>query len=409
METIKNELAEEFTYLQGITASEKGITRLAYSDADWQGREYVKGLMVKAGLAVREDAFGNVIGRLEGTEPDLAPIMIGSHMDSVPEGGNYDGVTGVLTGLAAARLLKQEGLRRPLEVIIFMAEEGSRFGSATLGSRALIGDLGQEELDRLTTEKGQTLREVLLSRNLRPELIGKPLYPEEIKAFFEVHIEQGKVLEEKHFLLGIVTGIAAPSRFRVHLHGSADHSGATPMEIRRDALCGAAEIILAVERLAAAEENPAAVGTVGFITAEPGAFNVIPGEVTLGIDIRSISSEVKDRVCRLMKTEVEAICRSRQLTGEVEDVSTAEPVELPPAMISLLEDSCRALNVKALLMPSGAGHDAMFMAQKTDVAMLFIPCRDGISHNPNEHAELDDIVRGIKVITEAIRRVDKQE
>ena len=419
---IEEHIITELDMLKTITDSEKGITRLAFTDMDWRGRDYIKSLMADAGLTIREDAFGNVIGRLPGRNESLPSIMSGSHTDSVPRGGNYDGVVGVFSALEVARLLQDETgkstIQHPFEVVIFMNEEGSRFGAATLGSRAMVGALSQADLERLVDKNGVSLRGALTSRGLESSAIGESLYQNPIHSFIEVHIEQGRVLEEHKIPLGVVTGIAAPTRYKLTLSGRADHSGATPMSMRQDAMCGAAEIILKVENLAQTASGCAVldtansvsdasvVGTVGTISVTPGAMNVIPGQVELGIDIRSILQVAKEQVCNELTSFIASVCEKRQLTYTMDTIADETPVAINEDMISLVATSCEDLGIEYMKLPSGAGHDAMNMAEKTQVAMIFIPCKDGVSHNPQEVASVQDISTGILVLESLVRKLD---
>ena len=404
---VKERLMDMFARMRKFSAQGEGpgVYRLAFTDADWQARGYLTGLMREIGLSVREDAFGNVVGRWEGTEPSLPAVMFGSHADSVPNGGNYDGVLGILAAIETVRSLKEDGFcpEHPLEVALFMCEESSRFGAATLGSRAMLGELSPDDAKRLTDRGGVALYDALKDRGLSPDALGKPLYEGDVKAFFEVHIEQGKVLEHEKKSVGIVTGIAAPTRFRVKLTGSADHSGATPMPLRHDAACAAAEIVLDAERLATAEQEPPAVATVGVLQIAPGVMNVIPGGAELGVDIRSIDGATKKRVADKLKDAVSEICARRGITFEIVPISDERPVAIRPAVLDFLEKICREDGGSYMRLPSGAGHDAMHWAERVPTGMLFIPCRDGVSHNPEEYAAPEDIVNAVRLLEKAVR------
>ena len=409
----RERLAARFAAMERITAEsdQPGIFRLAFTDSDWKGRSRLIEWMEEADLSLHTDAFGNVIGRRAGRDNVLPAVMFGSHGDSVPGGGNFDGVFGILAAIEVMTSLKEDGFisDHPLEAVLFMCEESSRFSAATLGSRAMCGKLSVTELHRLKDVDGASLYDVLKNRGLDPEKIGDAAYTAPLKAFFEVHIEQGKVLEATQCSIGVVTGIAAPTRLRVHLHGHADHSGATPMDMRQDGSCAAAEIILLVEKLAAACKEPPAVGTVGVIQVSPGAMNVIPGEVTLGIDIRSISRETKDTVVRDLKAGIAAISERRHLPYDIKMLTDESPVMIAPAVVNFLSQLCQEAGHPFRRMPSGAGHDAMHWAARCPTGMLFIPCRGGISHNPEEYASLDDIVRGTELLEAAVRRVSHRD
>lgn len=403
-------MEEFFRVLRGITESEKGITRLAFSDKDWETRAYVKGLMGELGLTIIEDAFGNYRGRLEGKDNTLPPILVGSHMDSVPEGGNYDGPAGVFAVLELVRRFKEKGFvpEGPIEAVVFMSEESARFGAATLGSRAFIGDLTQEQVKVLKDKQGHSLEQVLLDRGFTPSALGKPLYEMKPKAFFEVHIEQGKVLEHEGKQIGVVTGIAAPCRFRLIIKGKADHSGATPMLLRQDALCGAAEIILALEEQAKEEKTTHVVGTIGVMEAKPGAMNVIPGEVQLGVDIRSISEEARTSVKDNFLNKVEGICKERHLTFELIPIGEEAPVAIEANVQKLFTKACEEAGVNYLSLPSGAGHDAMYLAQIAPTGMLFVPCKEGISHNAEEAMNHEDLLVAIQILEKIVKDVSRK-
>lgn len=400
-------LTKQLDDLSKITSPGQGITRLAFSDSDWQGRQYIINLMQTAGLSIRIDAFGNVIGHYAGQDENLPAIMFGSHGDSVPNGGNYDGIVGILAAIETIRSMKEDNFipEHPLEVVLFMCEESSRFSAATLGSRAMRGELSLDDLNMLHDKEGNTLFNVLKTRQLNPENIANATYTKPLKAFLEVHIEQGKVLEHAHNKIGVVTGIAAPTRFICHLHGKADHSGATPMYLRHDGLCAAAEIILAVEEQAREYKEAPVVGTVGIAEVQPGVMNVIPGEVHIGIDIRSISSKAKKFVADQIHYTIEDVAARRGITFDIEEISNETPAVMNPQLVRLLSDICEHNHIKYQQMPSGAGHDSMHWANYAPTGMIFIPCQDGISHNPAETAAIEDIVTGTTILEKAVRKL----
>lgn len=403
----KERLAKDFEAMARLTDVGDGINRLAFTDADWAGRQYIVDRMIDAGLTVEADGFGNVIGYKAGKNPDLPVVMVGSHTDSVPNGGNYDGVVGVLSAIEAVRSMTEDNVEHDhtIAVVDFMCEESSRFGAATLGSKAMRGELTLDDLHRLVDKKGISIYEALQSRNLNPDGIETMEYTRPVKAFIEIHIEQGKVLEHEQKKIGIVTGIAAPERFYVTIRGNADHSGATPMKLRHDALCGASKIILGIEEIASMQEEPPVVGTVGVIEVIPGAMNVIPGAVKLGVDIRSISKVARDSVVTLIKEFIDVICEKRGLSYTIEPIAQDHPVAMHPAMIREIEGAVKAVDVEYMTMPSGAGHDAMHWADVVPTGMIFIPCREGISHNPAEFADLADIITGAKVLDTVLRKL----
>lgn len=403
----KERLQKDFAAMAQLTGLGEGVNRLAFTDADWEGRQYIIDCMNDAGLDVEIDGFGNVIGYKVGTNPDLPVVMVGSHTDSVPNGGNYDGVVGVLSAIEAVRSMIDDGFEHEhtIAVVDFMCEESSRFGAATLGSKAMRGKLTLNDLHRLVDTQGISLYDSLKERKLHPDAIESMAYNRPVKAFIEMHIEQGKVLEHEQKQIGIVSGIAAPERFYVTIRGNADHSGATPMNLRHDALCGASKIILGIEEVTLMQEEPPVVGTVGIAEVVPGAMNVIPGSVKLGVDIRSISKVARDSVVFLIKELIDVIAEKRGLSYTIEPISTDHPVSMHPLMVKEIVRAVTSLQLEYMIMPSGAGHDAMHWAEVAPTGMIFIPCRDGISHNPAEFAAMDDIVAGAEVLENVIKNI----
>ena len=407
----RERLVKDFEDMAQLTASGEGINRLAFTDADWEGRQYIIDRMTDAGLSVEIDDFGNVIGYKIGKKADLPVVMVGSHTDSVSNGGNYDGVVGVLSAIEVIRGMTDDGYEHDhtIAVVSFMCEESGRFGNATLGSKAMRGELTLQDLHRLVDKQGISLYEALKGRNLNPDGIETMAYKRPVKSFTEIHIEQGKVLEHEQKTIGIVTGIAAPERFYVTIRGNADHSGATPMNLRHDALCGASKIILGIEEIASMQEEPPVVGTVGVVEVTPGAMNVIPGAVKLGVDIRSISKVARNSVVTLVKEFIDITAEKRGLSYTIETIAQDHPVEMHPAMIREIEEAVKSVGIGYMTMPSGAGHDAMHWAEAVPTGMIFIPCRDGISHNPAEFAEMDDIVTGAEVLDKVLRKLSLEE
>lgn len=403
----KERLQKDFDAMAQLTGLGEGINRLAFTEADWEGRQYIIDCMADAGLDVEIDGFGNVIGYKVGTNPDLPIIMVGSHTDSVPNGGNYDGVAGVLSAIEVVRSIIDDGFEHDhtIAVVDFMCEESSRFGAATLGSKAMRGKLTLNDLHRLVDKQGVSLYDSLKERKLHPDAIESMAYNRPVKAFIEMHIEQGKVLEHEQKQIGIVSGIAAPERFYVTIRGNADHSGATPMNLRHDALCGASKIILGIEEIASMQEEPPVVGTVGVVEVTPGAMNVIPGAVKLGVDIRSISKVARDSVVFLIKELIDVIAEKRGLSYTIEPIAQDHPVAMHPAMIREIEETVKSVGVDYMTMQSGAGHDAMHWADVVPTGMIFIPCREGISHNPAEFAAMNDIVVGAEVLENVIKNI----
>lgn len=395
--------------LARFTQGDRGVTRLAFSDEDHAARQYIEQLMYEVGLTVRTDSFGNLIGRLEGTDPNAPAVVTGSHLDTVPEGGKYDGVLGVIGGLAAVKRLKQDGpLTHPLEVISFVAEESSRFSHATMGSKAMTGTANLSAWSKSKDEQGISLAEALAHRGIELGRVKEAIRNKgEIKAFLELHIEQGPILERTGNEIGIVEAIAAPTRLKIIVEGTAAHSGATPMEARQDALVSAAMIILAVQEIALEHHHQGTVGTVGVLRVHPNAMNVIPGRVEMGVDIRGVDQESIIETIQDLKDAVSNIADSQETPVAIEVMTAEKPVALDEEIIEICEAVCRNLNISYKLMNSGAGHDAMNMAAIAPSGMIFIPCRDGLSHNPEEYADPADIMQGIDVLTETLRQLAK--
>jgi N-carbamoyl-L-amino-acid hydrolase len=393
--------------LAAFNKGEPGISRLAFSDEDRQAGDYIQGLMREAGLTVRRDAFGNIIGRLAGTDDSLPAVATGSHLDTVPEGGRYDGIVGVVGGLAAIKRLTAQGpLRHPLELIIFMAEESSRFGYATMGSKAMTGVVNQAGWAKAQDHAGISLSAAMGQLGFPLDRVREAARAKgDLKAFIELHIEQGPVLEKTGNNIGIVEAIAAPTRLKIVVEGNAGHSGTTPMDDRQDALVSAAMIILAVQEAALEQHHRGTVGTVGVLKNHPNAMNVIPGRVEMGVDIRGVEHDSIIETIQAVKDAVSTIADGQETPVAIDVMASDKPVPLNHDIIDTIEAACRKLGFSYKLMNSGAGHDAMNIAAIAPAGMIFIPCRAGISHNPAEHAEADDIMRGVDVLTEALRQL----
>lgn len=387
----------------------RGVNRPAFSQAEKQARDYMIGLMRQAGLEVMIDAFGNICGRLEGADKNAPAVITGSHLDTVPEGGNFDGVVGVVGGLAAIERLKVKGpLTHPLELIIFSAEESSRFGFATMGSKVMTGMTNLTAWSKAKDQAGITLPEALGECGLSFETIRQAQRAKEtIKAFIEMHIEQGAVLERNRETIGVVEAIAAPTRVKMTIEGEAAHSGATPMGDRHDALVSAAMIILAVEEIALEQSHRGTVGTVGALKVHPGVMNVVPGMVELWVDIRGVDHESIIETLQELKDTVSDIAEERETPVSIEVMSSEKPVHMHADIVKIIDDNCRKQDASYRRMNSGAGHDAMNMAHIAPAGMIFIPCRGGVSHNPDEYAAIDDIMAGIDVLTDTLYELAK--
>ena len=391
--------------LAKFTASEEGVTRLAYSALDREAQNWLLEQVQDLGLSIREDAVGNVFLRREGVDSALPAVACGSHLDTVIHGGAYDGMCGVVGALEALYMLRDAQLTRSIEVLIFRAEESSRFGFATMGSKLLTGAATVAKLSTGGKKGDISFEEALRQWGCDPARAADAiLAPGSYASFSELHIEQGKVLEEKAIQIGIVRNIAAPTRFKIHIQGMADHSGATPMGMRRDALVAAAKLILAVNEAAEDEKAHGTVGTVGVVEVEPGSINVVPGAVTLWVDVRGVEPASIKRTLEDIQAEAENVAVTDRVGVRIEMLTADSPVPLSETLAEQTEAVCKELGYSFLHMNSGAGHDAMHMAKIAPTTMIFIPCKGGISHNPAEYASMDDICRGITVLAHILER-----
>ena len=389
-----------------------GITRLAFSKEDLEARKFLINLIEKNGFKLKIDNVGNIFAIYdEGCEADAKPVCVGSHIDSVPNGGFYDGTLGVMAGLEALSSIKEAGIKlnRPLWLINFSCEESSRFKTATIGSKIISGKLSQQRLHELKDEDGISLFEAMSAAGFKPQNLDEAILKENsLHAYLELHIEQGPVLERSAISVGVVSGIAAPIRFEITIHGKADHSGATPMNMRSDALLAASHIIIAANKFA--KNKKTAVATVGYVHAKPGVLNVVPGEARLGVDLRDIDKASLAELNLELRNFVGELSRELKFSYEIRELSSDEPVKLSEHAINLLEDEAKKLGIKTLTLPSGAGHDAMNLIKLANsVGMLFIPCIDGISHNTKEAINFKDAVAATKILTNALIRLSNEE
>ena len=390
-----------------------GLTRLAFSKEDLEARKFLINLIEKNGFKLKIDNVGNIYAIYDdGCEADAKPVCVGSHIDSVPNGGFYDGTLGVMAGLEALTAIKEAGikLKRPLWLINFSCEESSRFKTATIGSKIISGKLGLQRLHELKDEDGISLFEAMSAAGFKPQNLDEAILKENsLHAYLELHIEQGPVLERSGISVGVVSGIAAPIRFEITIHGKADHSGATPMNMRSDALLAASHIIIAANKFA--KNKKTAVATVGYVHAKPGVLNVVPGEARLGVDLRDIDKKSLEVLNLDLRNFVAGLLSCRlNFSYEIRELSSDEPVKLSEHAINLLKDEAKKLGIKTLTLPSGAGHDAMNLTKlASSVGMLFIPCVDGISHNTKEAINFKDAVAATKILTNALIRLANEE
>lgn len=385
--------------LAGLSAQPERLERVHLSPEHAAANALVEQWMTEAGLTTWQDAAGNMCGRLEGAEPDLPALLLGSHIDTVPDAGRYDGMLGVLTAIAVANRLRDRVLPFALEVVAFSDEEGTRFGSALLGSRALAGTW-DDDWWNLEDERGITLAEAFVDFGLDPaRLPGAFRRPETLIGYLEVHIEQGPLLEDADRRLGVVTSIAGARRFELTMTGKAGHAG-TPFDRRRDALVGASELVIEVERLA---KQLDVVATVGKLEAFPGGVNVIPGLVEFSLDLRAESDELRDEAFRQINDAAHAIAARRDLHFHADEIYRADAVVCDPELRTAIEAGIRATGDEhPMALWSRAGHDGMAVVAVTPIAMLFLRCKGGVSHHPDESVTQADVAAALDAFEAAV-------
>jgi N-carbamoyl-L-amino-acid hydrolase len=401
-------LMSELEALAAISELEPpAITRIVYSEADRRSREWFHTLCDEAGLSVRVDAIGNIFVRWEGSEPELAAIGTGSHIDAIPHAGAYDGTVGVLGGLEAIRALKESGLkpRRSLELLLFTAEEPTRFGIGCFGSRLLAGTLDSSAGDRLKDPDGATLNELRDAAGYKGTVESVRLPRDYYAGFVELHIEQGPLLEREGIPIGIVTNIAAPSGLRITIEGEGGHAGALLMPYRKDAFCAAAEIVLAVERSAKETGAIDTCGTVGKCSIHPGAVNSVPSKVQMEVDVRDTNEKRRDGVLAQISEACAEVADRRGVKVGIEVVNADAPAESAATIIDAISQSADELGLPSKKIVSRAYHDSLFMARIAPMAMIFIPCRDGVSHRPDEYARPEDIANGVRVLAQTLAKL----
>jgi allantoate deiminase len=382
-----------------------GVTRLSFTEEERAAKDLVASYMREAHLEVREDAAGNLIGRREGSDPEAPVLLTGSHVDSVPNGGDFDGPLGVLAAVEALQVMEERGVEteRPIEVVAFADEEGARFGFGMIGSRAMAGTLTPEDLDR-QDESGISIAHAMRDYGLDPEKIDEAARPEDsVHAYVELHIEQGKILENEDLPVGVVTGIAGPVWLRLTLEGEAGHAGTTPMGLRRDALVAAAAIVGRVEKEAA--KTGTTVGTVGQLDLSPGGINIIPGRVSFSLDLRDIDQEVRDGVEARIADEAGRICEERGIGLETQTLQRLPPVLCSDLVREAAREACDALGFEPFELASGAGHDGMHLADLSPIGMIFVRSKNGLSHNPDEYSSKDDCAAGAELLYRTLLRL----
>ena len=390
--------------LASFTASPgQGVTRLCFTPEEAQARDYISQCMREAGLTVYTDAAGNLFGRREGLDSAAPVVMFGSHIDSVRNGGMFDGIAGVVAALEVARTIGQKGLvtRHPIEICALTEEEGSRFGSGLYGSRAMVDGISPEELDRQDSA-GIRKGEAMQAFGLDPEKIHEARRKRgDIKAFLELHIEQGPILQRSGKVIGIVDYIVGIRVFKIKVTGSADHAGTTPMNARHDALVGASLVVADVERIAL-EVGSHAVATVGSLHVKPGSFNVVPSTVEFTVDMRAPSNSALDLAEAKLSQTIERICRPRGVNYEIGRALSVDPVPTSPQIASILERHAVGLGLPHMHVNSGAGHDAMVMAKIAPIGLVFVPSAGGKSHSPDEWTEFEHIAAGADLMLKTV-------
>jgi N-carbamoyl-L-amino-acid hydrolase len=395
-------LNRQLSELSAFGRTPSGTNRVAYTEADLAGRDYVTGLMREAGLAVRVDTAGNIIGRREGRENGLPVLLFGSHIDSVTDGGNYDGDVGAIGAIEVARTLRENRVttRHPIEVVIFQNEEGG-----TVGSRLMTAGMSEAELDRVA-RSGKTIREgiALLGGNVS-RLAEARRKPGDLHCYFELHIEQGGYLDEAGIPIGVVEGIVGIRWFEVTIDGMANHAGTTPMDRRQDAMLAAAKLTVMVNEVVRSMPGRQ-VGTVGRLITTPGTVNIIPGRVVLTIDLRDLSTEKLRLLTTRFREEGRRIATQTGTTVEFREMSTNEPALADPRLKQIIAESARALGLRTLDLPSAAGHDAQEIARIAPVGMIFTPSGGGISHSPREFTRPEHVVSGANVLLHSVLAAD---
>ena len=417
IQTDESRLLSELRTLATFTGAEPSdngtaVTRIVFSPDDLRARAWLKELATGEGFTVREDAVGNTFIRWQGTDPSLPAVGTGSHTDAIPHAGMYDGTVGVLGGLEALRALKRSGFqpRRSIELVMFTSEEPTRFGIGCIGSRLLSGTLDPTRADSLReanepSDSARTLAQVRTEAGFSGPLASTVLPANHYHAWIELHIEQGPLLEREQIPVGIVTSIAAPASYRFTITGLGGHAGALLMPDRRDALCAAAELILSIERHALATKAIDTVATVGTCDVHPGAVNSVPSRVTLQLDIRDTDPTRRESVMQAVRRDIEDLRQRRQVTIAEELINADQPAQCSPHIIEVLEATCKADNIPYKKMVSRAYHDSLFMARIAPISMIFIPCRNGVSHRPDEFAAPADIARGAYVLAAALAQL----
>jgi len=386
------------------------VTRVMLSDTDLAARKYLIGLFESAGLKVRIDAAGNIFARWIGADPKLPAVATGSHTDAIPHAGKYDGTVGVIGGLEAIRSLQHSGFkpRRSIELIMFTSEEPTRYGVGCLGSRLTSGAMSPEAATKLVDSDGVSFGELHKRSAGSGGLSEVRMKPGHYHSFIELHIEQGPLLEQAGIPVGVVTAIAAPASLRVTYEGSGGHAGAVLMADRRDALLPAAELALLVDNAARKLGGPDTVATTGILDVHPRAVNSIPSRTYLEIDVRDIDGQRRDKVLQFIRDMAAQIGDRRRTNTTVELINADPPATCDAKIVAAIEATAAEADLKSQRMISRAYHDSLFMAQICPTAMIFIPCRNGYSHRPDEYASPEHIAAGVQVLAGTLSRLAQQ-
>ncbi|MFC4100611.1 M20 family metallo-hydrolase [Paenibacillus xanthanilyticus] len=380
--------------------SETGVCRLALSNEDLEAVLVVKGWMEEAGLTARIDAFGNLIGRLEGADPNAPAVMMGSHIDTQPYAGRFDGIIGVIGAIEAVQTMREQGIAPavPIEVVSFCDEEGCRFNKGLFGVRGLLGQLEDGELERVDKD-GVTRLQALLAFGGDPARFAESVYPPgRVGSFLELHIEQGPVLESLNSPVGLVTGISGPLWWTIDLYGFAGHAGSVPMTLRRDALAGAARIITGLQAIAGRDPGAPTVGTVGSLQVFPDSRNIIPEHVRFTVDLRDIDLARRDRLEAELRALIDEAATANGLTYAIREDTNSEPRYCAERIKDAIRASAADLGVALPELMSGPFHDSLAMSRYCEYGMIFVRCKDGISHNPKEFSTQADIALGCELL-----------
>ncbi|MHA6627111.1 allantoate amidohydrolase [Pseudonocardia sichuanensis] len=388
-----------------------GVTRLAYTPLERDAHAVFAARMADLGARVWTDAAGNTLAELPGSDPTAPAIGTGSHLDSVPNAGRFDGIAGVAAAVETARLVTEHGIahRHPLRFVVFAAEEGARFGQACTGSRIVAGATGPDDLHEKHDAEGVSLADAMAAVAFDPARVGDARWdPSDWAGFVELHIEQGAVLESRGRRVGVVDTISGSTRMRFDLTGRASHSGGTPMHLRADAAAAAAEVVLLVESVATRAAAGGTRATVGRIDVAPGSMTTIAGAASLWVDVRGLDREQQQRSATEIAERAAAVCDRRGVGFTSHPLADTPPVPLPAAIRDVLVDTCADLGIEPTVLASGASHDAQQVNRITPTGMIFVPSRDGISHDPAESTDIDDLALGTTVLAAGLLRLDAE-